>query len=289
MAGTRRPPLNLMRCPHIAYLLLSFCAGVGVALSQTELPKDVDGWSRANWAMTAEQVMQAFKDEGAIPSKGLGLACDAAVEIASFQFDAQDKKSPLSKAKFQVMFNVDQSSHHLCTVTIRPIRSVRFDDVKVMLIKMYGEPKSVDTDKFMPKAYWFFPSTSISLWGDWNNVDNIQFSTRKTQERQKLFNPQVVQSNAVPAASAQPSNNRPVADTPVIQSNESSPGAPSAVLSGKVFLLTSGGDLMVARFGQVFVLSGEAANQFSKNAQFVNYEESVDYLRAIAPSSGTQQ
>ena len=271
--------------PHqpVARLLVCISAGMGVCFSQTDGTKDVNGWSKANWAMTAEQVIQAFKDEGAIPSKGLGLECDSAVEIPTFQFGAQERKTPLAKAKFRVTFDADEWSHRLCRITIRPIRSVRFDDVKTMLIKQYGEPKSVDTNKLMPKAYWFFQSTSISLWGDWNNVDNIRFAPQKPQERQKLFTPPVIQSTGV-SVSAEPS----VAAK--VQPNESNPGAPSsAVLSGKAFLVTNGGDLMVARFGQVFALTGEAAIQFSKNAQFVNYEESVDYLRAIAPSSGTQQ
>jgi hypothetical protein len=291
----------------LAHLLVCISGGVAVALSQTELPKNVDGWSKANWAMTAEQVRQAFKDEGAIPSKYPvpGLECGSAVEIPNFQFDAQDKKSPLSKAKFQVTFSVYESSHQLCRITIRPIRSVRFDDVKVMLIKLYGEPNSVKTDRMSPEASWSFPSTSISLAGDFpNNVDAIYFFRKdtvwrnietgqrniyfpkKTEERRKLFNPPPIQANVVPPL--------PVSER---QSNESSPGAASTILSGKAFLITKGGDLMVVRFGQVFVLSGEAANQFSNNSRFgnydgANYDESIESLensRSIAPSSGQLQ
>jgi hypothetical protein len=205
------------------------------------------------------------------------------------QFRDEDKKSPFAKAKFQVTFYTDQWSRKLCGITIRPIRSVRFDDAKTMLIRLYGEPKSVDADKSLPRAHWFFPSTSISLWGDWNNLDNIRFSPPKSLERKKLFNPPMSQSDPLPAVSAQLANDRPRSATSEIQSDQTGSGAPSAVLAGKAFLVTRGGDLMVARFGKVFVLSGEGANQFSKNAQFVNYEESIDYLRAIAPSSGTQQ
>jgi hypothetical protein len=61
-------------------------------------------------------------------------------------------------------------------IAVRPIRPVRFDDGKVMLmlIKLYGEPKSGDTGKLTPRAYWFFPSTSISLWGGWNSLGRPQ-------------------------------------------------------------------------------------------------------------------
>jgi hypothetical protein len=277
MAGIRRF-LKTMRPQPLAYLLVCISAGMGVCFSQTDATKDVDGWSKANWAMNAEQVIQAFKDEGAVTSKGLGLQCDSAVEIRNFQFDTQEKKSPLSKAKFRVTFNVDQWSHRLCTITIRPYRSVPFDDLKSLLIKAYGEPKSVSTDRLDPRASWSFPSTSVILSND--GVNNyVYFFPQQTEERKKLFNPLTIQSNAVPAL---PPSDR-------LRSNEVTPSTPSSILSGKAFLITKGGDVMVPRFGQVFVLAGEAANQFSKNAQFVNYEESVDYLRALAPSSGTQQ
>lgn len=285
VAGKNIPPGSRFRIAGrrlllFAHLLLSISVGTGVAYSQTNAPKDVDGWSKANWGMTAEQVIDAFKVEGAHARGGFGLQCDSAVEISPFQFGTQEKNSAVAKAKFRVTFDMDRESHRLCRITISPIRagSIRFSDVKAMLTKVYGEPKSEEIKPLISsRAYWQFPSTTIGLF-DVGDDPDISFYPEQKEEHKKLFTPLTIQSNVGPALPA-----------PQRQQGETSPGKPSAILSGKAFLITDGGDLMLARFAHLFVLSGEAATQFSKHAEFVNYQESIDFLQAIGPNSGIEQ
>jgi hypothetical protein len=121
MAGVARF-LKIIRRQPSANLLILISSGI-VSFSQTDFPKDVDGWSKAKWEMTAEQIIQAFKAEGAVPSKGLGLECDSAVEIPTFKFETQDKQSKVAKADFRIRFQID--NRQITCAVLRLIRSVR--------------------------------------------------------------------------------------------------------------------------------------------------------------------
>jgi hypothetical protein len=278
--------LSIGRCQPLPNLLILISFGI-VGFSQADIPKEVDGWSKAKWEMTAEQLIQAFKSEGAVSSKRMGLECDSAVEIPTFKFETQDKQSAVTKVDFRVRFQIDKSSNHLCGIEIDPIRpnfSVRFNDVESMLIGTYGKPKSVETDKLMPWipiAMWSFPSTSIRL-----SEDRISFSPEATKESTKLSNPPAIQSKTERAISTpgssgpaggikkvmdglltsirgwlpqKQSNTSPAPPIVALQSTEVASSTPTSILSGKAFLITKSGDLMLARFAQVFVLPGEAS------------------------------
>ena len=247
-----------------ALTIACLSGGLIGGLAQTDTTKDIDGWLKAKWGMTDKELLQALKDEGARPAeRSYGLSCDPAVTVPVYQFV---NASRVARAKFSVEFYVDQFTRRLCEITIRPYRSVRFDDVRSMLVQMYGPPSS-EADEFNRTVYWRFPSTTVGV-----SLDGvIAFYPVSAETPKNLVTLLVHEPETV--AARQPVD-------PL--TNAMTTSGPTTTLTGKVFLLTRGGDLMLARFARLFVLSGEAANQFANNTTlFVDSEKPIEYLRAL--------
>jgi len=151
-------------------LFLTALAGFG----QTEIPKDVNGWSKAKWGMTEEQILQAFGGEVVrVPSaKDDGFAAPIAIPTTK-----------IGRSQFTVRFRLDPGTHKLCEVLLTPVEQtsnytgsrvnampeVVFDELKELLTQKYGKPASTGPvysgtfETANDSAIWRFPSAKIEL------------------------------------------------------------------------------------------------------------------------------
>ncbi|MGA2986479.1 MAG: hypothetical protein ABSG32_21985 [Terriglobia bacterium] len=117
-------------------------------------PKDVNGWTKASWGMTREEIMEAFP--GTHPSKAVLVS--APFKIGNDRFNAE--------------FNFAVNSKLLDVVIISPMDEILLPDdlfqrLELMLTEKYGSPTTrADPslpDKEIISTSWAFPSTIISL------------------------------------------------------------------------------------------------------------------------------
>ena len=163
--------------PHLHFLsvvggalFLTALTGLG----QTEIPKDVNGWSKAKWGMTEEQILQAFGGE---------VVREPSAKDDSFFAPIAIPTTKIGQFQFTVRFRLDPGTHQLCEVALLPVEQmynytgsrvnatpeVVFDELKELLTQKYGKPAStgpvysgtvkVDDDS----AIWRFPSAKIEL------------------------------------------------------------------------------------------------------------------------------
>ena len=126
-------------------------------------PKDVNGWSSAEWGMTEGQITNAFKGEKLSKGKMDNLF------IPDFK---------IGRNRFMIVFVMDEQKKLLNRVNIVPVDEVPgydgpvinprpesiYDDVKTLLISKYGQPTNTGaTRPGNMAAVWRFKSTTIEL------------------------------------------------------------------------------------------------------------------------------
>lgn len=136
-----------------AILLLFFQSSILGRDKAPSKPKDVNGWTKASWGMTREEIMKAFP--GTRASENVLLS--APFKIADHQFTAE--------------FQFSKDSNLLDAVAITPVEGTRFLDdlfqpLELMLTEKYGPPTTRPEPSIENKEVvisWAFPSTIISL------------------------------------------------------------------------------------------------------------------------------
>lgn len=143
-----------------------FAVGLLISLTLQAIaqPKDVEGWNKAKWGMTEDEILKAF--EGQIeklpqpkvePSNYSNLVLRG-VEIGGNKFFAQ--------------FWFGKSSNQLEGIELVPEdksknSSYLYSSLERMLIQKYGQPSFVDNQKqsgiITKSRIWNFPTSTIDL------------------------------------------------------------------------------------------------------------------------------
>ena len=115
--------------------------------------RDVNGWTKASWGMTREEIVKAFLGTRAFKD----VVVSAPFKIGDDRFDAE--------------FRFSADSHVLEAVVISPLETIALDDLfqrlELMLTEKYGPPTTRTypslPNKESVSTSWAFPSTVISL------------------------------------------------------------------------------------------------------------------------------
>jgi hypothetical protein len=141
---------------------------------QTNSQKDVEGWSKAKWGMTDEQVLEAFTGDVVRLPASKELDPYAAIRIPIMK---------IGRSQFTVRFMLDPKTNQLCEVNILPVEQVHdysgprtnappeviFDELQELLTQRHGKPTSTGPTHSGTvtlddnSAVWRFPSTKIQL------------------------------------------------------------------------------------------------------------------------------
>jgi hypothetical protein len=134
-------------------LILSECAILGQSGLRSK-PKDVNGWTKASWGMTRDEITKAFP--GTHPFEDV-------LESAPFK---------IGDDQFTAEFNFSKDSNSLQAVIISPAEKILlldnlFQRLEIMLTQKYGPPTTRTDPALQNKesvsTSWAFPSTIISL------------------------------------------------------------------------------------------------------------------------------
>lgn len=156
--------------------------------------EDVQGWNKAKWGMTEKDIMNAFP--GQITKQELEKTPDGCetLKIDNIKIVDQD---------FAVHFRMDCDKNILKSILILPQLKGEptpyqnmlvfrlYDQLKLELIKKYGEPQLSESDlitKIRTKKTWVLPSTEIILEINYQEIDlieEIDFLSLKYKQREK--------------------------------------------------------------------------------------------------------
>ncbi len=143
-------------------------------------PKDVEGWNKARWGMTENEVLKVFEGKATAvekPQKTLGLSkqWDAYVLVVLDEIE-------IGKDKYTVNFIFDGNDKKLIKVAVvikdKSPSELQFSSLEQMLTEKYGSPSFTKDDRTPDKRLsrgvvlegsdlleraWNFPSTIIEL------------------------------------------------------------------------------------------------------------------------------
>lgn len=135
--------------------------------SYAQRPNDINGWNKAKWGMTENDIRRIYKDdikEKKTTFKGGDYECNLAIENLKILDDIDET--------VEVAFCVDKNSKLLNRVYIhayneKTISPVFLEKLKSGLMGKYGkyDDSELSNDEFTQKDvyFWYFPSTKIAL------------------------------------------------------------------------------------------------------------------------------
>lgn len=151
---------SLSRISNIWMLLITFFVIIVPTLAHSQI-KDVEGWDKARWGMTEDQILQTFKGRlNKLPKTKKSGYTYVNLQINDFVVEG---------IKCAVSFKMDTKSKLLKMVSIEPMKKkdntpANFNLLKEMLTKKYGHPDYDSEDELIDyELRWHFPSTEINL------------------------------------------------------------------------------------------------------------------------------
>jgi len=174
----------------IFFVVLSTTFFVLLLLQTLAQPKDVQGWNKARWGMTDEDIMKAFNEKvERLPDskKGRPLSLSASDKkmLEKLARELKEKFEPyhtnlciraadIYGKKFEVHFNMNDKTNKLENVNIRPKEKpskALFKFLEQKLIEEYGFlTRGVTISDTKPpiqmqirNRFWIFPTTTIEL------------------------------------------------------------------------------------------------------------------------------
>ena len=142
-------------------VMLALVGMIALPLQTLAQPKDVEGWNKARWRMTEEQILSAF--EGQVER------LPETTKYTRVYANLWIKNLDIGGEQYEVLFQMDNKTNQLVQVLIKPKEikalSVQFNPLEQMLVEKYGPPSykedSYKLDNFT--RAWNFPTTTIEL------------------------------------------------------------------------------------------------------------------------------
>jgi hypothetical protein len=141
--------------------MLALVGMIALPLQTLAQPKDVEGWNKARWGMTEEQILSTF--EGQV---------ERFTKTETYQevyVNLWIRNLDIGGEQYEVRFHMDKKTNQLVKVVIKPKDKkgsiVLFKSLEQMLMEKYGPPSYKD-DSYNPEKFtcaWNFPTTTIEL------------------------------------------------------------------------------------------------------------------------------
>jgi len=166
--------------------MLALVGMIALPLQTLAQPKDVEGWSKARWGMTEEQILSAFEGQvEQFPKTETYQGVYVNLWIRNLDIGGE---------QYEVRFQMDNKTSQLVQVLIKPKEgkalSVHFKFLEQMLIEKYGPPsyKNDEHSRTMTQftCAWNFPTTIIELkYTDFKVVEPFFSLTYRPNKKQE--------------------------------------------------------------------------------------------------------
>lgn len=124
-------------------------------------PKDVEGWSKAQWGMTEEQILEIFKGEV--------VRLDKVEFYENWYASIGINNLEIGGDKFYVHFLMNKKKKTLQQVNIiakeEALQGIEvvFEFLEQLLVEKYGKPSFKNEEEYKGRVIWNFPTTVIEL------------------------------------------------------------------------------------------------------------------------------
>src|SRR5436190_1175975 len=126
------------RIKTILTVCLLLCCFLNGSISSEDKPKDVDGWSKAKWGMSEEEILDLFHGDAIREADPWHNEKTGLVTLISI------KKTEIAGGTFKVDFDFDSPTNELRRIFVRPVSELvgvsEFvaRDIQKMLVEKYS-------------------------------------------------------------------------------------------------------------------------------------------------------